>query len=793
MRGGRRESARVIAATAALTALLLIVLSLPAPARAWASGRALARRATGELLLRGPEANNTFLIRATGTDRGTYSVDGARPTRFSGIRSLTMDGVGGHDVCRIVNPRHGLFAPPSGISCNGGNSPGRPRRGVLEIVGGRGTSESYTPGRPGAGTITHRIGHTSQVIRFTGMAPVIDTVSEPSLMFTEPSANDTVQLVNGPPGELTIQSANSDFESITFSNKTNVTINATESGDQGLLDTTQSATGLSTLTFNTDSNITSDEADLSGVSVNLNSSNGDIAQGSGGTLIAANVALSAANGIGSTSQPLDLGGAVNLAFANTGGAVDISSEGALTIAEAGSLTSSSNTGTTTTLSATDPLVFAADTTSAGSLSATTAPELDDDITVNSDVTVESTGGDVSLTSGRNVVTQSSSLVKSDTGNVTLTDGVDNGGAFILHGSLQAPEGTVTPGYPSASIAAPVNGTYYGVDQTIMSSFTCTEGSGGPGISTCLDQNGNPSGTAIDTSTVGSHTFTVTATSDDYLSGTSSVTYNVAAPPSVSITSPANGATYALGQVVNSSFSCVDGSGGTGIASCVDGNGNPSGSAVDTSVPGQHSFSVTATSNDGLTGSATVTYTVTPAPSGTTTIPATPSGPTNPSGPTKASGTPSGTSTPSGAAASAPNGPAELSDFKVTPHAFRAATGGTAVVSEIATGAAITYRDSLAADTTLRVYRELPGVMRGRRCVRASRHQPRGKRKQCTRLVIVGSFKHQDLVGTNRLRFTGRVAHHALSPGSYTLKATAKLAGQVSRTDRTSFVILPPAA
>jgi hypothetical protein len=38
-------------------------------------------------------------------------------------------GTGARDVCTIVNPAHGLFAPTRGIACEGGNRPGQPRRG----------------------------------------------------------------------------------------------------------------------------------------------------------------------------------------------------------------------------------------------------------------------------------------------------------------------------------------------------------------------------------------------------------------------------------------------------------------------------------------------------------------------------------------------------------------------------------------------------------------------------------------------------------------------------------------
>ena len=88
-------------------------------------------------------------------------------------------------------------------------------------------------------------------------------------------------------------------------------------------------------------------------------------------------------------------------------------------------------------------------------------------------------------------------------------------------------------------------------------------------------------------------------------------------PTATITTPANGATYVFGQAVTSSFTCADIAGGPGIASCLDQNGNASGSAVDTSTLGSHTFTVTATNNDGLVGEGIADYTVDQADTTTT--------------------------------------------------------------------------------------------------------------------------------------------------------------------------------
>ena len=103
---------------------------------------------------------------------------------------------------------------------------------------------------------------------------------------------------------------------------------------------------------------------------------------------------------------------------------------------------------------------------------------------------------------------------------------------------------------------------------------------------------------------------MTATSSDSLTGTTSISYTVAGPPTASISTPGNSGTYTEGQSVPTSFSCADWANGTGIASCVDSNGSSTGTgALVTSSTGTFSYTVTATSSDGQTGTATIDYTV----------------------------------------------------------------------------------------------------------------------------------------------------------------------------------------
>jgi hypothetical protein len=88
-----------------------------------------------------------------------------------------------------------------------------------------------------------------------------------------------------------------------------------------------------------------------------------------------------------------------------------------------------------------------------------------------------------------------------------------------------------------------------------------------------------------------------------------VTVPTPAPPTVSITAPVNGATYAFGQVVTAEYTCSDSATGPGISSCL--GTATSGSPIVTSTAGPQQFTVVATSRDGQTSTRTISYTVSP--------------------------------------------------------------------------------------------------------------------------------------------------------------------------------------
>lgn len=166
--------------------------------------------------------------------------------------------------------------------------------------------------------------------------------------------------------------------------------------------------------------------------------------------------------------------------------------------------------------------------------------------------------------------------------------------------------------PNPFIFSPVNKSYVEYQARIPTDYLCLDGDGGPGIASCVNSDASLGGGAfLKTDTIGTKTFALTATSLNGFTQTTTVTYQVARRPSVTISKPVADESFVQGQTPGpvTSFTCTDGEGGPGIKSCLDQRGLPSGSPLPVSSTGTGTLTVTAISEGGLSTTSSVTYNV----------------------------------------------------------------------------------------------------------------------------------------------------------------------------------------
>jgi hypothetical protein len=162
--------------------------------------------------------------------------------------------------------------------------------------------------------------------------------------------------------------------------------------------------------------------------------------------------------------------------------------------------------------------------------------------------------------------------------------------------------------PTVLLTTPPDGTSYQRGETPPRAvYECFDEPGGSGIASCVGDV--PAGEQIDTSTVGEHTFTVTAT--DAAGNEREVTHNYVVldgtAPTVDLRTPGANAVYGQGDVVTADYDCADEDGGSGLASCL--GDVPDGARIDTATVGDHTFTVRAVDAAGNASSRSVTYRV----------------------------------------------------------------------------------------------------------------------------------------------------------------------------------------
>ena len=162
-----------------------------------------------------------------------------------------------------------------------------------------------------------------------------------------------------------------------------------------------------------------------------------------------------------------------------------------------------------------------------------------------------------------------------------------------------PSPAVTGVSPSAGLAA--GGTSVTITGSYFTNATAVGFGTTPATSFTVDSDSQitasaPAGTGIVDVTVASLGGTSTTSSSDE--------YTYEEPPTAQVLSPETGETYNLNQAVPTAFSCTDDPNGPGIQTCTDSNDATDGMGeLDTTAAGPHTYTVTATSQDGQTQTA----------------------------------------------------------------------------------------------------------------------------------------------------------------------------------------------
>jgi hypothetical protein len=198
------------------------------------------------------------------------------------------------------------------------------------------------------------------------------------------------------------------------------------------------------------------------------------------------------------------------------------------------------------------------------------------------------------------------------GDVPLGAFIDTGSVgehtFSVHAvDYMGAETTVTHTYtvfdvipPTVTITSPTAWATFSYGAEVVAHYSCDDGPGGSGVAACIGSV--PDGAALPTTTLGTSTLRVDAFDNAGNHAVATVSYRVfdVTPPTISITTPADGAQFALGQTVTPVYSCRD-----------DADPSPSCTAtqLDTASLGAHTFRVDARDHSGNASSATRSYSV----------------------------------------------------------------------------------------------------------------------------------------------------------------------------------------
>jgi hypothetical protein len=237
---------------------------------------------------------------------------------------------------------------------------------------------------------------------------------------------------------------------------------------------------------------------------------------------------------------------------------------------------------------------------------------------------DGTGSITSDSGGIDCTTGTCTASFDPTTSVILTAAPGAGSAFTGFGNactgqtctvLMSADATVTANFDLVpTITSPVSGTDYAHASVPSAAFACAAGD--TACTATLDGQSISSAGAM-SAAPGSHTLTVSGVAADGASVAQTASYTVSAPPQATITAPADGQSYAAGEVPTAAFTCTPDphSAPQSCTAMVDGTTAVQAGEPMPAAPGStHTLTVIATDADGSSSPpATATYTVYPPP------------------------------------------------------------------------------------------------------------------------------------------------------------------------------------
>jgi hypothetical protein len=161
--------------------------------------------------------------------------------------------------------------------------------------------------------------------------------------------------------------------------------------------------------------------------------------------------------------------------------------------------------------------------------------------------------------------------------------------------------------PHVVFRTPSDGATFEIGSFATIDYACEDDPGGLGMfeEGCIGTY--PLGAPVDTRSLGTFAFSVFAVDKQFNQTQETIHYSVVdrTPPSLTLVTPADAATYTLGQFVYAWFYCDDG--GSGLAWCK--GDAPPNNQIDTATLGAKTFTVTASDRAGNTSRETHRYSV----------------------------------------------------------------------------------------------------------------------------------------------------------------------------------------